>query len=323
MLKTGIYRVEELMQPRRLKGLFGGARRASITLYDQVSQLPNADECAEYILNRFSDGRGAYKRTYHHRFDDFDSLALGHIFKAFPADAPLKVHDAAVSDARTACDFFQRIQSQRHGLAYYASDCDPFVLVAHLGRMRFAMNNSGDVLEVVAPPFVFNLFSRDSVLYYPLNGLVLFLLRKFVLKRVTRRFRNGELQVRTISLFCTRAQELARTDSRFHLLQYDLLQPVAFAQSLHVVRTMNVLNPGYFDAHEIGKVIKNVFGSLGVGGIYIVGSNQEAASSVSGAVFRRAESRFEVLWRSDPPPPVYEAVNRFNVEGSLSPGDIL
>jgi hypothetical protein len=149
------------------------------------------------------------------------------------------------------------------------------------------------------------------VLYYPLNGLVLFLIKRFFLPRVARRFRRGELPVRAISLFCDRAQELATADGRFHLLQYDLLQPVAFAQSLHVVRTMNVLNPGYFDEGQFAAAIKNVFDSLAVGGIYIVGSNQEAASAVSGAVFRRAESRFEVLWKSDPPPYAYEAVSGF------------
>ena len=48
----------------RFKTLLGQEKNLSVTLYDQILGLPNAEFLAERILFRFSDERGARKRTY-------------------------------------------------------------------------------------------------------------------------------------------------------------------------------------------------------------------------------------------------------------------
>src|SRR5258708_791605 len=103
MIRIGLHRIEQLSDLRKSKTLFGRDRHISITLYDQTAAIADGDEWAERILRLFRDRRGAYKRTYGRRFDDFDALALQHIAQTLGNDRALAVHDAGVSDARTAC----------------------------------------------------------------------------------------------------------------------------------------------------------------------------------------------------------------------------
>src|SRR5262249_18680316 len=155
MIKTGLYSIEQLSSLRNATTFFGKPRRISITLYGKTDSIRDSEEWAERILALFSDGRGAYKRTYCRRFDDFDALAMRHIGEAFGAGRALVVHDAGVSDARTACDFFHAIATHFPNLTYYASDCEPTLSVLQLGNVKVTMNQTGDVREIVLPPFVF------------------------------------------------------------------------------------------------------------------------------------------------------------------------
>src|ERR1700680_3540318 len=125
MIKTGLYRIEQLSDLRKTRSLFCGMRRISITLYDRTFGIPNGEEWAERILFLHSDGRGAYKRTYRARFDGFDSVAVRHITQAFGDKRTLVIHDAGVSDARTACDFFRKVTAHFPNVSYYASDYEP------------------------------------------------------------------------------------------------------------------------------------------------------------------------------------------------------
>src|SRR5262245_50143855 len=89
MIKTGLYRLDQLSSLRKTRGFFGGTRRASITLYDKLASVRDGEKWGEQILALFSDGRGAYKRTYGRRFDEFDALAIRHISEGFQAERTL------------------------------------------------------------------------------------------------------------------------------------------------------------------------------------------------------------------------------------------
>ena len=69
MIKTGLYRLEQLSSPAKIRGFFGGTRRVSITLYEKLHEMKKAEEWAEPILFNYCDARGIYKRTYACRFD--------------------------------------------------------------------------------------------------------------------------------------------------------------------------------------------------------------------------------------------------------------
>ena len=133
-----------------------------MTLYDQILGLPNAEFLAERILFRVSDERGARKRTYANRFEDFDSSILPLMREHFAPDVALVVADLAVSDARTSCDFFSKVAAAFPHLSYYASDYNPRVLVLDDGRLKVTLSRSHKILEIVYPPFVFNNTSPES-----------------------------------------------------------------------------------------------------------------------------------------------------------------
>jgi hypothetical protein len=296
MIKTGLYRREQLASRRNTRGLFGGRRRISITLYDQIQSLADANEWAEQILLLHSDGRGAYKRTYRHRFDEFDALALGLIGEGYGGRGALVIHDAGVSDARTACDFFRTVSVRFADLTYYATDYDPALLVLALGNIKVTMNRQQQMLEVVSPPFVFNVLKHENFLYYPVNYPLFLWARSVQAPRVLAAYRAGKIAPKTLSLYCPDAVRLAGADPRFRLLEHDLLAP--FPHTVDVVRAMNVLNTAYFTPGQFAQVVGNVFASLSPGGLLIVGSNDDAGTEVRGAVYNKIDDGFAELARS-------------------------
>jgi hypothetical protein len=62
-------------------------------------------------LREFVD-RDVYKRTAANRFETFDDEALKIIGLNFTNDASLNVSDVAVSDGRTALDFFEKLDKR-------------------------------------------------------------------------------------------------------------------------------------------------------------------------------------------------------------------
>ena len=89
----------------------------------QLAGFQNGAELAEAILFKFSDGRGVWKATYAKRFGSFDATVC-ELVKTHLGAGPLVVHDLAVSDARTAVDFYQSLQRNRIDARFYASDPD-------------------------------------------------------------------------------------------------------------------------------------------------------------------------------------------------------
>src|SRR5208282_3931536 len=136
MLKTGLYQIKDLADPKNLQGLFGGRRKISVTLYEKVGETPDPDKYAELFLLNFCDTRGIFKRTYAARFDKFDAEALRHIEENFRPDTPLKIHDAGVSDGRTAVDFFYVLTSRFNDVDYVASDFDATVFIIEHKRAK-------------------------------------------------------------------------------------------------------------------------------------------------------------------------------------------
>ena len=124
----------------------------SITLYDQTAGLPGGDAWAEWILFHHSDGRGVYKRTYGRRFERFDALVVEQITRTFDNDRALVIHDAGVSDARTACDFFRKIAARFPNLSYHASDFEPALSMLRWRNITVSMNKQEEILEICRRP---------------------------------------------------------------------------------------------------------------------------------------------------------------------------
>jgi hypothetical protein len=310
LIKTGIHDIRQVTPGARFKTLFGKDKVLSITLYDRILSLPDAESLAERILLLSADERGARKRTYAARFDAFDEAVATRIRERWDADTPLRVEDVAVSDGRTAHDFFQRLASGFPRLSYGASDFNPRVFVVDDGRLKVTLSRSHRILEITFPPFVFNA-RPESPLFYPVNHAVRALITRLRVRPLVDRYVSGQVQARTILMFSAQAMNLVKGDHRFQLSEHDVLTPLPRWTGRHVVRAMNILNRSYFGAEQIGLILSHVHDGLGEGGWLITGSNQDAGSQVHGGVYERTESGFRKVWGSGEGSPVEPEILRW------------
>jgi hypothetical protein len=260
----------------------------------------------EAILNQFAVSNGAFKRTGEGRFAEFDEITL-QILCGIPAlRQDCIVHDMAVSDGRTACDFFARLSEEfPQTLDFYATDfCLKVVVLRRRGwRTRVVVDERGVVLQLMFAPFVLSLPKQESWLY-PVNKMLRKILMHTSMKRTLKAWKDesATLERREILLVCSAAREhLARSPS-FHLETYNIFDAAPRAYS--VVRAMNVFNRSYFSESAMATAASNVFASLKEGGVFITGSNEEVGSSVNGTVYRKQNGKFVALYESGDGSPI-------------------
>jgi len=289
----------------------------SVSLYDQVVNEPNADELAECILLNFADERGAYKRTYGKRFENFDQKVLEIIERELPSKTrALRLLDTGVSDGRTSVDFFHKLAKCYPKLTYFASDYDPEVQVISSGNVSLTLSSAGKLVEISWPPFVFNVIRGDHWHRYPLNRLIRLFVQPLIAKKILKQYETGALKPRTVSLFCPKAQRLSQEDKRFKLMKYSLLDASPIGGKVDLIRAMNVLNPSYFSKQAIKKIVGNIFNSLSEGGLFITGSNQESDSPVNGGIYRKTATHFELLWQSGTGSPIQDTIKLFRQDSA-------
>jgi chemotaxis methyl-accepting protein methylase len=295
MIKTGIYKIQQLNK-KNIKSFLGKLKNISITLYDQIIDEPEREKLAELILLSFSDDRGAYKRTYEKRFEEFDEHVINILKKIFKNNLLLTIHDVGVSDGRTALDFFAKISTEFVNIQYIASDYSPLIYVVEKEQLKVVFSHTGEILEIVYPPFVFNKIKRDGYLFYPINHMVRLFVEYFFVRFLADKYHKGLIAAKKILLFSPKVLQKAQDDHRFKLCQHDLLK--LFDSSADVIRAMNVLNELYFSVEEFKLIIKNFYGNLKDGGVLIAGSNQDAGSQVHGGVYQKTVTGFKKIFQS-------------------------
>ena len=313
MLKTGIYRRDQL-NLRALRTFFGRRRFIAVTLYPEVASEGTDDSAAllEQILRRFPGAAGTYKRTQRRRFGAFDEMVVELIEERLPGDRSLVVHDLAVSDGSTAVDLFERLSAiDAIQLRFFASDLSPDVVaVARRGASLAAVLDpaTNQPLQVIWPPFVFNVEKRESALLYPINRALLVILLRTRVRRLLERYSAADPAIRTrhIRLLAPVALDTLESDPRFDFERHDILQPLAGRFGL--IRAMNILNRSYFEDDQLRVAIGHVARALTTGGLFATGSNQDAGSAVDGAVYERTKSGFRRLRSSGNGSPVDDLV---------------
>jgi hypothetical protein len=296
MLKTGVCDLATLRSKAGTRGLFGGKRLPSISLYEEAASAPDGDRLTAEILERFADDRGAYKRTYVGRFAEFDVKAIAFLKERFTSSERLLLHDIGVSDARTACDFFEQIAADFPNIDYCASDYGSTIEIVDVGRAKVSFSTSGQPLEVMWPPFVHSINRPENFKFYPVNYLHRRLALGYVVPQAKNLLRLGK-NTRTVTLWCPRALRLTNDDRRFHLLTYNLLTRFSHRKDLHLVRAMNVLNDGYFSGEQVTVAAGRILESLADGGLLMVGCNEGPGSIVTGAIYSKVSKRFALAWR--------------------------
>jgi chemotaxis methyl-accepting protein methylase len=311
MVRFGVCSLEELYAAQ-LKDIFGKEKRISIELYEELhrNQATAAENYQELVLNGFKFGR-VFKRTYSNRFAEFDKAALAIVRQQFgeARSNHLEVHDLAVSDGRTSLDLFNgltEIYGDRFSLL--ASDILPwvFVLSEQGSRLKVVTDDGGRILELIYPPFVFDIAHKESAFYW-INHLVCKWLSGEAARFPALCARTPSAVARKkIFLIHRKCQELAEQRPNFSFEQHDILQ--SLERQFDVVRAMNILNRSYFSEQELRRILNSVRTSLRIGGLFISGSNQEQGSDVDGGVYIRKEKGFHPLFCSCAGSSVHELI---------------
>jgi chemotaxis methyl-accepting protein methylase len=238
-------------------------------------------------FERFIDHRGAFKRTYANRFEEFDARALSEV----PDVPELHVLDVAVSDGSTTLSLIDRLERERAGrFRLTATDLDGRYLVlrprAKSGR-RVIVTETGEIVQIVLPPFVFGHRDHEHLRLFPLNRVMR--RRADELARVlVSLWRQGNKDVAAEPLVVAHPEFRSRLvqDTRLIFKSWNILVSWP-GEKANVVRAMNVMNPGYFSTAEQTLAFANLYAALADGGILAVGSNNGAGSAVDGAIYRR------------------------------------
>lgn len=307
MYKFGVYKISQLGKGG--KTFFGKFKNVSITLYDKITKSKNSSELAERVLLLFSDSRGAYKRTYQKRFEVFDSQVISFIKKKFKKNKDFKVLDIGISDGRTALDFYGKLKSELPNIEYLATDYSPQVFVISRNRLTLAISPDNSILEILYPPFVFNLKKPDSI-FYPINRMICFFIQRFLVPNLVKQYLEGKIKAKEILLFAPDVLKLASTDERFKLDKLDVIKPIS--AKYDALRAMNVLNVSYFTKEELNQIIANIFYALSEGGVFITGSNQNAGSTVHGGVFLKRKNSFERVINSGNGSVINDLITKFH-----------
>ena len=312
MFKTGISTLEDLKDKNRHFTWLGKQKNISITLYDQIQNEDNVDELAEQILLLSADDRGAYKRTYSKRFEKFDEHIIEHLKNYFTDDnLELSIHDVAVSDGRTAGDFFKKLIPYFPHVNYEASDYNPYLYSIKKGRLTVILSDTYKPIEILYPPFVFNISKRDSYKYYPLNHVVRLYLMYFRMPSMIKKFQKNKAIAKKILMFDSSVVQLTRQDQRFRLDKHSVLD--SFDEQVHIIRAMNILNVSYFNDEDFKKILNNIHHGLNNNGLFITGSNQNAGSTVHGGIYQKTAESFSLLWQSGEGSPIKDIISAFKM----------
>jgi len=243
---------------------------------------------------------GVFKRTSEERMAAFDNAAITIVNNLHYRRKPLVVHDMAVSDGRTACDFFLRLSAGLDDwIEFYATDvCLKVIAVREPGRRTtVVVDDNNNVLQLMRPPFVLPMRGIESWLF-PTNRLLRIVLMHTTAKRVLERCKSGdeELERREVQLVCREARRLLEECKNFHLDEYDVFEKAP--RSYFLVRAMNIFNLSYFPESAIAAALINVYESLEEQGLFIVGSNGDAGSTVDGGIYEKRGGGFSCVYSS-------------------------
>jgi hypothetical protein len=321
MLQRGICSLADL---EREIGSFSNVRYhlrrpCFIGIYQEVlSRVSGSvDPLLEAILAPFAIHNGAFKRTGKARFSGFDERVIPLLHSIPPVEGRYVVHDMAVSDGRTACDFFAVLSSTfGERIDFYATDLCLKVFVLQLAgaRTRVVVDERDKVLQIILPPLVLSAkLSRRQRLFYPANRLLWLLLSRTTAKKMIKLASRGDASMRReeILLICPEAKNALRQYPNFHIETQDAMAIATRRYS--AVRAMNLFNLTYFSQPVIERALRRAHESLEEGGAFITGSNEDPGSTVDGGVYRKENGRFSEVYRSGSGSPIDSLIRNYGM----------
>ncbi len=298
MIKKGICTIEQL-KTSNLKGIWGDDKFVAADLYIEALNNSEYEHLQESILMSMQDRRGAYKRTYKNRFNEFDKKVEEILGSHLSDIENANILDVGISDGRTSLDFFSLLKPYLpKDYSYYATDYSPYIKVIRKGNTRIILDGWDNIIQIVKPPFVLNTSVSKNICLYPINIISLFILKTFVAKPTVRQYKLSNLKSENVLLFNGDLQNLAKNNTSINLDQYSVLEPLKFNKTFNVIRAMNLFNESYFSDKEFEVAFNNIKQGVTENGYIIIGSNNDADTVVNGAIYKNTESGFKEVYTS-------------------------
>lgn len=149
-----------------------------------------------------------------------------------------------MSDGRTYIDFFTKVNVLFPKIQFTASDFNPTIKILEKERLKVALTESNQLLEITYSPFIFNMVKRDSYRHYPLNHIIRKFIEFFLVTPLIKSYLKGTVKAKRFFLFTPSAVNLEKKNQHFNLSQHDVLNP--FKEKYTFIRAINVLNQSYF-----------------------------------------------------------------------------
>ena len=299
---AGILTTEQFLQAEREGKM--DHRHTSLALLDLGDQ-PAEEQVRifEAICFRLRFSNGTFRTTFKNRFDDVNAAVLQWMRKLFSKEAPLQVEDRAASTCLTSAEWAGPLLLEFPQLSFEASDLLLFLVEAsQKPEEAFVLEPSGAPLQYIHPPRVLPLGVRESRIRLA-NNLRIARLRPrlediqipkdWSSRRNSESVQSGAWRFRQIPLTHPLARQMER-DPRFRMALGSVFDRKG--GRTQVLRTMNILNPGYFSKEQLADGVQAAWESLAEGGLWVAGRTTEQPPYTNHAsLFKKSGSRFELL----------------------------
>lgn len=306
MWKTGV--VERGLRMDRELSRPSSRRFALTLLVDlQSSYTPEDEPLLARIYSQLVVGGDVYKTTRRKRFVELDSRLVEDLAWRFAGARTVMVHDVGASNGVSSLVLLRALRTRIHARVH-ATDLYDRLYLVKCNRSSWVVTFTADrePVQFVGRHFVLPALERESR-RRPLNVLLRWWLRRNLLPSArlvlettvlssTDEEANGPLgRVLRVPLIHPECLQVLGRDPDFTFARHDLFVPTE--ERYHVIRAVNVLNPGYFSNERLGQAIRALATGLRPGGLLLVGRTvDEEDGHTRATAFVKMPGRFQLAW---------------------------
>jgi hypothetical protein len=253
---------------------------------------------------------GVYRTTSQARFRDLDSWLTPLLARHFDGATAFDAQDWAASDCLASLAWHDELIATFSRLRLIASDVTLHLIEMQVAEGSYVFEAGADVLQFCSPPFVIRLNPAESS-----SLIVNRLLARRAVARLARlrhsldvdpaavefpdgvdEVQRGGLTFRKIPLVHPAIAARAHATESFRVQSHSVFQRAN--EPAHVIRTMNILNAGYFSAEMLTHAARSVFQTLFPGGLWILGRTMQDDPPLHHvSVLVKTETGFRLLER--------------------------
>lgn len=305
MWLSGITEVSNIPQHQ------GFIEPVALSLLGQSQSTAEEHAVFEFVIGNFRHANGTYRCTYRARFSALDPVVREILDHRFPGQ-PIEIRDWACSDGLSTKEWAESL-ADRPIANLIGSDQGFHVVELRHNAQRWYFEHDGTPLQLVWGKLVIDL-NREPSWRYPVNRL-LFHWAQGQLKsnpalaaKTIADLQEKDGQAAHLCLLHPEARQFSGAHGWLHFRPHSIFNPEP--SPVHALRTMNILNRGYFAEPLLAKAIACVHASLVDGGIWIVGrTDMHDLQRSAVSIYRKSSSGFTKL---------YEAAGGSEIDGLIA-----